>query len=105
MEWHWNGENNCVLSFDGFFISFNPQRVENPFDELISALSGVPLSKSPETAIVIRGESKNTFYILEGDFRAELSALATEGLEPCLAFFHSHRELWSQFSYHPERVN
>ena len=80
---------NYVADGDGFSISFNPD----------TGAIGIPFFHGDnggcaETAICHNGK----FYILNGDFRAELEPLIPKGIEACLAFYRENQQARSSWS-------
>src|SRR4051812_18912471 len=79
---------NTVTQFNGFFISIN-----NKLDELFANAPMFGADSSTETALVVEGEDENLYFILNGDFDAEMCAAASEGgLEQAFAFYHSMKD-------------
>lgn len=80
---------NYVAEGDGFYVSFNPD----------TGAMDIPLFHGDnggcaETAICYNGN----FYILNGDFRAELEPLIPKGIEACLAFYRENQQARSSWS-------
>jgi|SRR5690606_17634824 len=80
---------NYVADGDGFWVSFNPD----------TGAMGIPCFNGDnggcaETAICHNGN----FYILNGDFRAELEPLIPKGVEACIAFYRENQQARSSWS-------
>lgn len=89
---------NVIADFDGFQVSFlaDAQMGGGPL-ALASALRGFSGDDESETALIVDG----CYYILNGDFRAEYEALASQGVAACIEFFKSKPELHSSWSEQP----
>jgi hypothetical protein len=71
---------NEVLEGQGFYISYK----EHPY------LSD---GGSAETALIeIKGIFKDTFRILNGDFRKQYEKLISKGFKACLKFYNKNKE-------------
>ena len=66
-------------SDDTFGISYNP-------DPSIPGLSLFDGDGGPETALVLKG-TRNSFYVLNGDFRSAYENLINQGFAACKAFY------------------
>ena len=86
--------NNFLLQFDGFYISYNPDTTEgHRFTDLGNTLLAIGGSKEKlkdgeETALI----KENEFYILNGDFRNEYEHISEKGFMECYLFFKSKEE-------------
>lgn len=89
VEWTDSGMGNLLAVGDGFKISYRGDA-----RSLGTTFSG---DCDDETAIL----HDRKYYILNGDFRAEYSALIPHGYAACLAFFLSKPELRSTWSNEP----
>lgn len=91
-----NGPNE-ILEMDDFFISYNPGRERNPYDNILHAfgrISDENLGRS-ETALVLTDSSKmfgRRHLILYGDWRSAYRDLAAHGKDACVAFFEQNLE-------------
>ena len=81
------GHPNEVLEADGFFVSYNP----DTSGILCGFGAGDEIS---ETALIKEGK----YFILNGDFRKDYSALASTGWDVCFAFFKKHKSKQSSWS-------
>ena len=73
------GAGNYLRQFNGFKVSYRPGSAGVPMGLAFFS----PDECSDETALIVGNE----FFILNGDFRTEYTALADDGLRSCLEFF------------------
>jgi hypothetical protein len=67
---------NKITQFAGFYISYNPSVADYGCDT---------------TAIVT--DDMGDFYVMRGDLRRELCAIAMQGYGPCIKFFNDNPAL------------
>lgn len=86
MEWK-KINYNFILDGDGFFISYLPNSAN------VGGMGGLFAGDTmQETAIVVKKDSGNKYYILNGDWRKHYELLAPQGLEACMTLFNSEKE-------------
>jgi len=84
-NWIKGGPFNQVLEGKGFFISYNP-RPGQMFGGWVADDGG------DETALVRTGKGRNTYYILNGDFRKDYEKLINDGFVACKKFYDKKRK-------------
>ena len=86
---------NEITQGKGFYISYNPSPGMG-----MNMFAGD--NNSDETALVKEGKDKNTFYILNGDFRKEYKKLIKKGYKACYKFYLSKKEKFNSSWTTPE---
>lgn len=76
---------NSTQDGEGFYISHNDHDTNLYGDQ---------------TTALVLGQMQ-TFYILNGDHRAEYAELIPQGLEACLGYFAEHIDQMNKFSERP----
>lgn len=80
---------NQILRGDGFYVSY----ASGSGLSVLGPLGGD--GGSDETALVIKTNSgeRNTFLVLNGDFRAEYETRVPNGVDACIAFYNEQKAM------------